>query len=786
MVPIWRCWHKSACFRLVPRLNHVPLKSHPHVMMDITPALGTSAGIPQSIRQTICLLAQSPHWSTSALIMSLHANGHADCYAKKHRGPALLADEAEYLDEVIAPDEKRGADPLREVRRYFRRMFGRAYPLIAFNSGQFTDVIWENYFAQGLPPQFRDSLKKISFYRSPLMRPEVTMHLRNHFRPARLKTKGVDVLIFQNPNPIRVSRGTVKVIRLHDLVPLFRFDTQPKLQHFIRDFYLALSQCVQDSYFVCTSEPTREAFLSLYPHVRHRTSVIPISVPMADWALDSTPAKPATNNAFFLAVGTIEPRKNYCRLIQGFRLYREAHSRKHRLIIVGSRGWRNEKEIRAIETAQSEGWLTWHEQVDPEKLVELYQRSLAHVSASVSEGFGMPPLEAAALGIPSVLSDIPPHRLHLGNAAEYFDPGDPKSLADALLRMTPKRRAELAPLARKSTQLFRSENELAHWQELIREVTHTREIPLASPVRVTSMRPRKVVSSRPLSIVISSEGMDQRLRKCLDLIVPQAEAVQAEVLVGMKGVPGDEKARWPTVQFIYDPTSNVVSLRAQAASQATGEVVAFTEDHGLIGPDWCKLMIECHRAHPEMAIIYGPVEHGGPYGITSWANFLANFGRHMSPIEFPPRRRIPPIVNVSIKRGYLPPEALEPGWFEFIGMPTFHDLGLCHCDNRLVVNHVQHHGFIGTYWAHFHNARVTTGTRKLPLGSARWREQLINSLRVPVQLICCDWSSLWTAGRSRALLLITLPSYVGIAFSHMLGEIAGLFFGAGRSADYLD
>jgi glycosyltransferase involved in cell wall biosynthesis len=785
-VPVDDGFHKTACFKPIQRQNQVLLKSPPHVMMDITPALGASAGIPQTIRQTTCLLAQSPYWSTSALIMSLHANGYADCYTKERRGPASLMDDAGYLDEVMAPHEKKSADLLHEVRRYFRRMIGGAYPLIAFSPGQFTDIIWKNYFAQGLPSQFRESLNKIRFYRSSLIRPEATMHLRNHLRPARLKTKGVDVLIFQNPTPIRVSHGTVKIIRLHDLVPLFRFDTQPKIQHFIHDFCFALSQCVQDSYFVCTSEPIREAFLSLYPHIRHRTSVIPVSVPMADWVLDPVSSQSAAPNSFFLTVGTIEPRKNYERLIRGFRLYREACSHKHRLIIVGSRGWRNEKEIRAIEVAQAEGWVTWHEQVAPEALAALYRQSIALVSASEDEGFGLPPLEAAALETPSVLSDLPVFRLHLGEAAEYFDSHDPKSLADALARMTPARRAELAPLARESTRPFRSENELAHWQELIREVTHAREIPLSSPVRVTSMRPRKVVSSRPLSIVIGCEAIDQRLGKCLDLIVPQAEAVNAEVLVGMREVAGDAKIRWPTVQFFHDPDGNILSLRAQGASMATGEVVAFTEDHGVVGPDWCQLMIECHCTHPETAIVYGPVQHDGPYGITSWANFLANFGQHMPPIEFSPRRRVPPIVNISIKRGYLLHEPLESGWFEFVGTPTLHDLGLCRYDNRLIVGHIQHHGLVGTYWAHFHNARVTTGTRKLPLGSARWKDQFINSLSVPVQLIGSDWCNLWARGWRRGLLLITLPGYVAIVFSHMLGEITGLFWGSGRSAEHLD
>ena len=67
--------------------------------------------------------------------------------------------------------------------------------------------------------------------------------------------------------------------------------------------------------------------------------------------------------------------------------------------------------------------------VSDEALACLYAGAVAFVSASRSEGFGLPAVEAAASGTPVVLSDIPAHRETLEGAAFYFPPGDARALA---------------------------------------------------------------------------------------------------------------------------------------------------------------------------------------------------------------------------------------------------------------------------------------------------------------------------------------------------------------------
>jgi len=456
-----------------------------HVLVDLTFALTANAGIPQSARQTAWLLARSPHWQTSALALSVHEDSRASLFGKARNQTQSRGDDSEYLSALIDAAQKRKGNFLTEILRDIPRLVGLPRPLIRFTDNIWAEIFWEHYFAPGFPSELRHEVRKIPFYRSPLTRPEATLVTRHGFPVAKLDTRGIDVVIFQNPTPIRVSRGTIKIVRCHDLVPLLRFDTQPQVPHLIRDFRLALSQCARDSHFACVSEPTRDALLELYPDLGDRTSVIPNSIAVADW-IDSPLAAPTPDAPYFIAVGTVEPRKNYRRLLRAFRIYLDGKPHVGRLVLVGGKGWRNKNEIRAIEEAVAEGWLTWHKQVEPHILAGLYRKAHALVGASVDEGFGMPPLESAALGTPSVLSDLRVFRSHFGDTAEYFDPYDTDSIAAALARMTAARRAELAPPARIRARRFSPENEAAIWQDLLIRLTGRSDIPKAVSAAVTA------------------------------------------------------------------------------------------------------------------------------------------------------------------------------------------------------------------------------------------------------------------------------------------------------------
>src|ERR671930_74636 len=73
--------------------------------------------------------------------------------------------------------------------------------------------------------------------------------------------------------------------------------------------------------------------------------------------------------------------------------------------------------------------------VSDDCLAALYTGAVAAVVPSVAEGFGLPAVEAAVCGAAVILSDLPPHRENLGDAALYFPPGDVAALRARLERV---------------------------------------------------------------------------------------------------------------------------------------------------------------------------------------------------------------------------------------------------------------------------------------------------------------------------------------------------------------
>jgi glycosyltransferase involved in cell wall biosynthesis len=146
---------------------------------------------------------------------------------------------------------------------------------------------------------------------------------------------------------------------------------------------------------------------------------------------------PANAPPYFLSVGALEPRKAPELLAEAHQRARGAGLRAElwfagsgRVPVAGS-------GIRTLGTPHDE------------ELASLYSGALALVMPSWLEGFGLPPLEAAACGTPSIVSDLPVYDETLGANVVRVPPGNEVALAGALLRMErePEARAALAKAA---------------------------------------------------------------------------------------------------------------------------------------------------------------------------------------------------------------------------------------------------------------------------------------------------------------------------------------------------
>ncbi|MGC8837049.1 MAG: glycosyltransferase family 4 protein [Anaerolineae bacterium] len=148
---------------------------------------------------------------------------------------------------------------------------------------------------------------------------------------------------------------------------------------------------------------------------------------------------------YILSLGTLEPRKNFDGLVRAYAdLLRLRPGTAEDLVLVGRRGWMHEGIARAVEETGVGERVHILTDVPDEDLPAVLSMATLFAFPSWYEGFGLPPLEAMACGVPVVASDRGSLREVLGNAACTVAPEDPEGIARALAALLddePARRA---------------------------------------------------------------------------------------------------------------------------------------------------------------------------------------------------------------------------------------------------------------------------------------------------------------------------------------------------------
>ncbi len=146
-----------------------------------------------------------------------------------------------------------------------------------------------------------------------------------------------------------------------------------------------------------------------------------LGIEVREPAPDALPAGLDLATPYFVALGTIEPRKNHALLLD---IWEDltAHGPAPNLYIVGNRGWNNQAVFARLD-ARPRGVIEL-DRLSDGAVAALLQGARALLFPSHAEGFGLPPCEAHALGTPVVASDLPVIREILGNIPIYASPAD--------------------------------------------------------------------------------------------------------------------------------------------------------------------------------------------------------------------------------------------------------------------------------------------------------------------------------------------------------------------------
>jgi hypothetical protein len=285
-------------------------------------------------------------------------------------------------------------------------------------------------------------------------------------------------------------------------------------------------------------------------------------------------------------------------------------------------------------------------------------------------------------------------------------------------------------------------------------------------------------------VVIATTHGCHYVQRLLGVLLPRCEKIDAEVwLADASGNGLPDSLGSPSLRYLPMPGASVFQLRAAATAQASGEIVAWTEDHCLPDPDWCERILEAHQRHPETQVIGGAVANGTGSTSLDCANFLCTFGAFIEPMRRPLKRRAPPVANLSFKRNALPPGAIRPGFIEMVFCAAQLRAGHVVFDDHIRVLHFQSWQGWDAFESHFHNGRSTTGL--LVEGWPLWKRarQTLISLLMPAEV---TWTAITNAsGKPQVQWMRHVPLIIGLALAFGAGEFVGSLRGAGRSPNRL-
>lgn len=191
-------------------------------------------------------------------------------------------------------------------------------------------------------------------------------------------------------------------------------------------------------FIISISQYSRTKFLKTFPHYpKDRIQVVPLGSRFAGEipAVNETEVKGLEPRRFWLAVGTLEPRKNLRRLLKAFADYVDGTDEAYPLALAGGKGWLEEDLEEFIETLGLSNKVRILGYVTDSELMWLYRNCFCFVYPSLYEGFGLPVVEAMGQGAAVITSDKTSLPEAAGDAAHYVDPLQGQDITHAFVRM---------------------------------------------------------------------------------------------------------------------------------------------------------------------------------------------------------------------------------------------------------------------------------------------------------------------------------------------------------------
>jgi len=236
--------------------------------------------------------------------------------------------------------------------------------------------------------------------------------------------------------PAMAPKSLKVIITVHDLVA-FLFPSTHKAKAVLIERLTLRKALKKAARVFVVSENTKKDLLKRFKYPADRIALTRCApsdyfrTPPTPKDLESFREKMDLPVNFILAVGTLEPRKNFSTLIKSFVIIKRKYP-DYKLVIVGKKGWKYHLIEQTLKKYKLEKDVIFPGYLEDHELQKIYALAKVFVFPSLYEGFGIPPLEAMLSGCPVVSSNVASLPEVVDQGGLLIDPHNALKMADAV------------------------------------------------------------------------------------------------------------------------------------------------------------------------------------------------------------------------------------------------------------------------------------------------------------------------------------------------------------------
>lgn len=246
--------------------------------------------------------------------------------------------------------------------------------------------------------------------------------------------------IYHETNYVLASYSLPSVVTVHDLSHLLFPECHPldRVRHLERNLPKTLDKA---DHIICVSGFIRDQLHGIMGVKPERITPVHLGVsphmrPLPRTQVEAVLKKYALpENGYLLVVATREPRKNLERLVAAYLRVQGGMRPRLPLVFAGDRGWKSGKLERELRVLEGRGLVRRIGFVPEADLPGVYGGAKIFAFPSIYEGFGLPPLEAMACGVPVLASTTSAMSEVIADAGLLVDPLDEDAIASGLERL---------------------------------------------------------------------------------------------------------------------------------------------------------------------------------------------------------------------------------------------------------------------------------------------------------------------------------------------------------------